>query len=352
MVIDKLQKIQLLETLYRDARFHANDLQNDTNISRQTISKLRKRFWESGVIKRATILFNPQILNLQYFFMEIRTNPAEPDLLRLIQQIPGVVALDGVIGDYALVVKFEVQTKQAFAKVLANIDSTIARTHFQSYRIIETIDVFKMGGIIFPISPKPTIPNLPHLPSSPDSNNMLEIPILNYLDEKKWHILRMLERNFNWIKWPERYPGEFFSESEKNILERVNLSREMEHFEKDHIIARYTIAIDPNEAKIPDFHTKFIMRIKPRTIGQYNELAEQLKYHPNIIDLFRTGEDAGLLAVVRTEGLKGFRIFINNLYTQYPILDTHTTVVIEELIPTVFPPTLKASQLECIQQKE
>ena len=78
------------------------------------------------------------------------------------------------------------------------------------------------------------------------------------------------------------------------MLTKLNLSREFDRFDEDHLIERYTISIDPVKAKLPDFYTKFFMRIKPKTVGQYTELADRLKYDPHIIELYRTGEDEGL----------------------------------------------------------
>jgi DNA-binding Lrp family transcriptional regulator len=323
-MLDKTQKLRILEQLYQDARIHAIELQSNTSISRQTISRLRKTFWDNYIIQSAPAVLNAHVLNLQYFFMEIKTNPAEPELLSRLKQIPGLISIDGVIGEYALIVKFELPTKTAFADILNQIDQSVAQSLFQSYRIIETIDVFKIGGIII--------------------NRQFE---QKFLDESRWKLLNLLRKNCNPVKWPERTKNEFFSEDDIQLIEKINLSREIERMEREHIIERFTITIDPTIAKIPDLHTKFFMRIKPRAIGQYTELAAKLQYHPNIIELYRTGEDAGLLAIVRTEGLKGFKSFINELYSQYPVLDSYTTVVIDEHMATIFPPTLRSSRKEC-----
>jgi DNA-binding Lrp family transcriptional regulator len=323
-MLDKSQKIQLLETLYQNAKLHDNDLESTLHISRQTISKLRSQHWKDFTIQTAPILLNPIALNLQYVFMEIKTNPAEPHLLSKLKQLSGIQSIDGVIGEYALVIKFEMRNKYAFSQLLNEIDHDIAQTLFQSYRIIETIDVYKNGGVIF-------------------NRNT---PYAN-IDDKKWDLLSLLSKNHNLARWPERILNEFFTNDQLSLLEKTNLSREFERYEQLKLIERYTITTSPVNAKLPDFHTKFLMRIKPKTVGQYNELAHMLKFHPNIIELYRTGEDAGLFAVVRTEGLKGFKKFIEELYTQYPVIDSYTTVVIDEHLPTIFPPTLRASKKEC-----
>ena len=92
---------------------------------------------------------------------------------------------------------------------------------------------------------------------------------------------------------------------------------------------------------------KLYMRIKPQNIGSYNDLARKLIYEPNVIDLYRTGEDFGLFAVIRAKNLFDFQKFIYHLYTDFKILDTFTTVVIDEHFPAIFPPTLNIAKFIC-----
>ena len=92
---------------------------------------------------------------------------------------------------------------------------------------------------------------------------------------------------------------------------------------------------------------KFYMRIKPQNIGSYNYLARKLVYEPNVIDLYRTGEDFGLFAVIRAKNLFEFKNFIYHLYSGFKILDTFTTVVVDEHFPAIFPPTLNVANKLC-----
>jgi DNA-binding Lrp family transcriptional regulator len=319
----QITKLKLLEELYRNSRETAEELANILKKSRQTIAKMRDNLWEKGTIYRPTILLNPQRLNLQYFFMEIKTNPAEPEILRKLKAMPEITSIDGILGEYALIVKFEMRTKQKFAEILANIENSVAQSMFQSYRIIETIDVFKLGGIILD-----------------------RTQVQNPIDEKKWKLLELLKRNYNPRKWEDRKAQEFFTPEEVDALEKLNLSREFDYFIEEHIIERFSIILN---AELPDFKTKFFMRIKPKQIGQYTTLAEQLVKEPQIIELYRTGEDSGLLAALRTKDLRTFREFINHLYATYEIKDTTTTVVVDEHIPTHYPPSLHAAERECLR---
>ena len=318
-------KMRLLEVLYLNSRIQTSSLCEDFNLSRQSISKMRKNLWEKNIIASPAIILNQRMLNMVNYIMEIKTNPAEPEVLRKLKKIPEVTSVDGIIGNYALIVKFEVRSKQRFAEILSELDKQIAQTSFQSYRIIETIEIFKVGGFIFDLKDP-----------------------LYAINEKKWGILNLLKKNYNLKRWPERIENEFFSDEENGKLSKINLSRELDGFLKDNIIKGFTISFHhPSGSIFDDFQMKFYMRIKPRNIGSYNDLARKLVYEPKVIDLYRTGEDFGLFAVIRAKNLFEFKNFIYHLYSDFKILDTFTTVVVDEHFPAIFPPTLNVANKLC-----
>jgi DNA-binding Lrp family transcriptional regulator len=241
-----------------------------------------------------------------------------------LKKIPNIQSIDGILGEYALIVQFEVRTKQKFADILSSIEKNMVQTLFQSYRIIETIDVYKLGGVILKRDVE-----------------------LAQVDDKRWQLLNLLRKNNNFRKWENRVDHEFFSEEDESFINKINLSREYETFNDQKIIQRFTITIDH---PMPDFKTKFYMRIKPKQVGQYTQLAQQLMYEPNIHSLYRTGEDAGLLAILRTKDLRDFKDLIYRLYQTYEIRDTFTTVVVDEHLPSIYPPTMEASKKECVKR--
>ncbi|WP_457558326.1 Lrp/AsnC family transcriptional regulator [Candidatus Harpocratesius sp.] len=328
------QKIQFLEALFLNSRIHTNELAQRIGLSRQTVSKFLKFLWNSGVIHSPAILINPHVLNLQYSFMEIKTNPSEQDLLDNISHFKEIVNLDGILGDYSLILKVEVQTKRQFAELLNQIDQRIAKTFSSSYRIIECIDVYKIGGFIFS----------KQYPSKPFDEN-----------DKKWEILQLLKKNYNIHRWAERSEFPLLTDKEVEFLSKINLSREFIKFTEDHIISKFTLTYNPRKMVQflmksdrclyeHDFSTKFYLQIKPQRIADYVTLANNLVHHPNIIDLYRTGNEAGLMAIVRTRNLTEYNEFIKDLYHKFPIRDTHTTVVVDELLPSIFPPTKRIAE--------
>jgi len=320
-------KMKLLESLYENSRIKMSSLCDEFHLSRQSISKMRKDLWKKNIIASPVIILNQRMLNLENYIMEIKTNPAEPEVLSKLKKIPEVTSVDGIIGTYALIVKFEVRSKQRFAEILSELDTQIAQTSFQSYRIIETIEVFKIGGFI-----------------SDSKDSVIAI------NEKKWGILNLLKINYNLKRWPERIENEFFSYDENEKFSKINLSRELDGFLKENIINGFSISFNHSSASqqiFDDFQMKFYMRIKPKNIGSYNDLAKKLTHEPNVIDLYRTGEDFGLFAVIRAENLFEFKKFIYHLYSDFKILDTFTTVVIDQHFPAIFPPTLNIAKEIC-----
>jgi DNA-binding Lrp family transcriptional regulator len=49
-----------------------------------------------------------------------------------------------------------------------------------------------------------------------------------------------------------------------------------------------------------------------------------------ISDLYRTGEEYGLLAILRVKGVSEFNSFLVRLYDSADVIDTYTTLVLEE----------------------
>ncbi|MHA1585563.1 MAG: Lrp/AsnC ligand binding domain-containing protein [Promethearchaeota archaeon] len=316
----------MLEELYKDSRIKDNELSKLLGLSRQTISKMRHSLWKKHYIHNPTILINPLVLNMQHFFMEIKTNPSEPKILKTLSSSPDffdIVAIDGILGEYSLMIKVETQTKKNFADLLTKYDQEIGEySSFHSYKIIEAIDIYKLGGFIID-----------------------RVQINRLIKDDKWTILDFLRKNNNPHRWPIRSEDkEMFRDHDLSLIENINLSREFNTMLENGIIQRFTITMKNFKSNLA---TKFYIRIKPDRPGNYVKLATKLCHNPYIIDLYRTGEEAGLLAVVRTKNLESFNKFVQNLYQNYDVVDSHTTVVIEENKPTIYPPTLKVAHEVC-----
>ena len=98
--------------------------------------------------------------------------------------------------------------------------------------------------------------------------------------------------------------------------------------EQQGVILNYTINFYPKKL---GYEGKFLLRIKPKDPSKYNSLALRLEMNKNITDLFRMGEEYGLLAIVRVKNIEDYGKFIRNLYLTEEIEDTYTNFVLDEL---------------------
>jgi DNA-binding Lrp family transcriptional regulator len=88
-----------------------------------------------------------------------------------------------------------------------------------------------------------------------------------------------------------------------------------------------------------DFPLKFYLQILPKRLSEYDAIAvETLAPKDEIVELYRTGEEYGLLGVARTGSIDGYRQFLESLYKTGKIQDTISTLVIDEKLPAIFKP--------------
>lgn len=88
-----------------------------------------------------------------------------------------------------------------------------------------------------------------------------------------------------------------------------------------------------------DFPLKWYLQLKPKILTEYTEIAEEiLAPRTEIINLYRTGQEFGLFAVVRTKTKEGYSEFIQDLYNSGRFQDSHTIFVLDERLPSTFRP--------------
>jgi DNA-binding Lrp family transcriptional regulator len=97
--------------------------------------------------------------------------------------------------------------------------------------------------------------------------------------------------------------------------------------ESNRVIAGYTLRLDYHKLGL---QAKFIVRIKANP-NAYDTAAEgNLASMPEIFDLYRTGEEYGLLATVRVTDISEYNSFLLRLYDSSDLIDTYSTLVLEE----------------------
>ncbi|MFX1296483.1 MAG: Lrp/AsnC family transcriptional regulator [Promethearchaeota archaeon] len=291
---------KIIEILKSDHRKSHTEIASNLGISRNTVNSKIRKLDRKGVITNYVIVLDPNWFFQKTIFIEIKTNPHEPWLAEGIQKIPECEIIDGIIGEYSLILK--VRILEDFHVILNQIDSLMAKSASKKYQIIDVIHIYKENGHIFDKIIKKT-----------------------ELDQKDLVLIEIL-RNQGKKSLTHNQISQFLKKKKIKISQPA-VSKRIKGLEDKRIIEKFTIISDYVKLGLI---TKFYIRIKVDP-ASYNAIAlEFLSNQPEISDLYRTGENYGILAIIRTKNIKNYNQFLQKLYTDSRILDTHTTLVLEE----------------------
>ncbi|MHA1371459.1 MAG: Lrp/AsnC family transcriptional regulator [Promethearchaeota archaeon] len=309
---------QIINELYIDALRKSKDIASKVGISVQYISNFMKYLKVNNKI-RFSIVENVEVEDSRYFFIEIKSNPEEPEILdHMLNRLPGLVSLDGIIGQNSLIARFKVYNNTEFSEILERLDRIVATTRFRHYKVIECIKTFKDGG-------KMLLHGGPGDSGGPVSLSAQDKMMLNILRDS-----------------PSKFSFEFLIHKLKSRGVRLSYPtcrRRINKMIDSGIIHSFTIKVCLNFINETDFPLKFYLQIIPKNLSEYNLIATNvLIYHREIVELYRTGQEYGLLAVVRTRSIRDYRRLLKDLYETGKIQDTFTTLVIEEHLPAIFRP--------------
>ncbi|MFW9970772.1 MAG: Lrp/AsnC family transcriptional regulator, partial [Candidatus Odinarchaeota archaeon] len=236
-------------------------------------------------------------------------NPTEPRIVKNLLEIPQLKMLDGIFGEFSLLALLIFKSSNEYFQVLKKIDNVMANSYFKKYQIIETIMVYKTNGI-----------ELKDKIIEKDFN----------LDEIDYTLLKILQEDQG-IKPISTYEIKDILNYSYNIeISQSTVHNRIKILEKKGIILYYSINFNPRKI---GFRGKFILRIKPKNPSKYDFLAEELAKKEEITDLFRIGEQYGLLAIVRVKKIEDYALFIREFYNSEEIEDTYTNFVLDELKP-------------------
>jgi len=307
MEINKMQKI--LVKLNFKSKFNIKKISQEIGYTRQTFQKYLKQLKEDNVIFNTTININPNIRpNLKFVLIEIKSNPKEPYLVEKLLELPQLRSLDGVFGEFSLNAFFVFKDQEEFNLVLDEIDKIMASSHFKKYQILETIKIYKTNGI-----------------------RLTEFKTKNLdLDEKDYLILKILQEEQGLKPLSTYEIRDIMKKDYEKDISQSTIHNRIKNLESNNIILNYIMNFEPKEI---GFEGKFFLRIKPKDPSKYQELALKLEQIAEITDLFRIGEEYGLLAIVRVKKISDYGNFIRNLYRSEEIEDTYTNFVLDELKP-------------------
>ena len=308
-LIDQKLKNRVLRELLKDYRISINELADSLKVSRSKILRIINFLKKNEFIIGHTIIQDSFLLQQRTFFFEIKTNPNEPWLINELEKFD-CESLDGIIGEYSIILKIKISNNAEFNHVLKMIDNLMAKSYFKKYQLIEVLQTYKENGVIFQ--------------NSANFSN---------LDDIGYEIIKILKNQ----------PINPYTTSEiSKILHSRKISisqpgtwKRIDRLVKNGIIKKFTITLNREKFSL----TKFYLRIKVDP-AHYDEIAKNfLSKQKNILDLYRTGENYGLLAVTLTRNISDFNNFIINLYDSgLNIIDTNTIVVIDERLKKIIVP--------------
>jgi len=307
MEVNEKQKI--LIKLNFKSKFNIKKISQEIGYTRQTFQKYLKQLTEDNVISNTTININPDIRpNLKFVLIEIKSNPEEPYLVDELLKLPQLRSLDGVFGEFSLNAFFVFKSQEEFNSILKKIDKIMASSHFKKYQILETIQIYKINGIKL--------------------SGLITSQIV--LDETDYSILEILQQNQGMKTLSTYEIRDIMKKRYEKEISQSTIHNRIKILEENKIILNYAMNFRPKEL---GFEGKFFLKTKPKDPSKYEELALKFEQKPEITDLYRIGEEYGLLAIVRVKKIEDYGSFIRNLYHSEEIEDTFTNFVLDELKP-------------------
>jgi DNA-binding Lrp family transcriptional regulator len=299
----------VLGILVRDSRTSLTEISQRTGLSRFVVRDRIEKLFETGVILEPTIVVDPaQVGMSRTVFFEFKTNPHEPWLAKMLEKTSSCDLLDGTAGEFSLLARFRLAGDEHFGTVLKKVDDAMGRSYFKKYRVVNAIRIFKESGVAFRTG----------------TTKSLKV------DEADRKILRTLLDQAEYAKSP--LPLSTVELSKQLRVLGVNMSQpavfnRLSRLESNGVILGHTLRVDYSKLGL---QTKFIARIKANP-NAYDMVAEgYLASMPQIFDLYRTGEEYGLLATVRVRDASEYNSFLLRLYDSREIIDTYSTLVLEE----------------------
>jgi len=298
----------ILKTLVEESRTSLTDISEKAGLSRFAVKNRIEKLFNDGIIVGPTVVLNPSLVGFKRtVFFEFKTNPHEPWLAKLLEKTSACDLLYGITGEYSLFSRFRMTDDEHFSRVLKKIDDAVAKSFFKKYRVVNTIRIFKEAGVAF----------------------KAEKTILK-VDEIDLRILEILLNQAQFVGGP--FPATTVQLSrllrgfDMKISQPTAFQR-LAKLEKNGVIVKNTMRVDWTRLGLK---TKVIVRIKANP-NMYDVVARDfLASIDEITDLYRTGEEYGLLAIVRVRDVAEYNAFLQKLYDSRDIIDTYTTLALDE----------------------
>lgn len=298
----------ILKTLIEESRISLTDISKKAGLSRFAVKNRVEKLFNDRIIVGSTVILNPSLVGFKRtVFFEFKTNPHEPWLAKLLEKTNACDLLYGITGEYSLFGRFRMTDDEHFSRVLKKIDDAMAKSFFKKYRVVNAIRIFKEAGVAF----------------KTEETGLK-------LDQIDLRILEILLNQAEFVKAPLPVTtvqlSQLLHKFEVKISQPTVFQR-LTKLEKKGVIVKNTVRVD--WARLGS-KTKVLVRIKANP-NMYDVVARDFLAPMNeITDLYRTGEEYGLLAIVRVHDASEYNAFLLKLYDSRDVIDTYTTLVLDE----------------------
>ncbi len=301
MIFMRLDGVEeaVLNLLLEDSSLGVKDLAERLGKSRNHVARLIDRLFEKKVLRGYTVVLNPvKMLYDRSIFLFVKTNPHEYDIVRGLLGLPQIRMLDGISGEFSLLGLYRFRSPSEFGSFLSGLDRLMVVSRFKKYRLVEILATFKESGFVIP-------------------DSKTEYYSISDFD---WKLLNVLRKQVN----PKPY-------SQTEIAERVGVSqpvvsRRISKLRNEDVIIGYTARVDFSAVGL---EAKFYLEISvdPRS---YLSVAKKLCEFDEVRSIYRTGEEYGLMAVVRVRDIKHYNQLLLKIFDLEDVLDTYSSVVFQE----------------------
>lgn len=299
----------ILEMLKKDSSAPLSDISKRVGLSRFTVRDRIGKLFKDQIIIEPTVVVDPSRIGLtRTVFFEFKTNPHEPWLATLLETTASCDLLEGITGEYSLWARFRLKDDEHFSRVLRKIDDSMGRSYFKKYRVVNAIRIFKENAVAF----------------KPESRR------ISKLDRVDFKILDVLLNHTKYLRTslpPSTVQICQLLRDNGISISQPAVSNRLSKLRQEDIILGYTVRIDYSKLNAG---MKLVVRVKANP-SAYSTVAQRfLANLPEISDLYRTGEEYGLLAILNVRDVSEYNTFLLRLYESKDIIDTYTTLVLEE----------------------
>lgn len=301
MDLSPTERIIIRELQYRYTLSLKNSHENTTLSYRQFLRWVDD-FVEKNIIKGWVPLIHPITMGKKFIFLFLKTNPKDPQDLDYLRSLPGLRSLDGIAGSFSMLALIQFQDDQDYLQSLSKIEKAFKVSdptkELHRYFPLEIITFYKFNGVSIKISEEP-----------------------NQISDFTQKILNALTK----LGMGSKRPPTIENLANSLNISKSKVSKELKILFDSNIALGHSIQL--SESLKPKIKMVVQFKIQPRSLLDIISLLQQ-DVHVSLI--CKTQSDYGLLSIVYFQSIRNFNLWLKEIYKNDDILDTTTTVILED----------------------